>query len=485
MTRSIERIVALSGRGLVAATGAGLFASASPGRAADLTLLPVNQDSILINVISDTQWPLVCEATPCSTIFANNVQHMNTRVPDLTMHCGDLGFNSLDPELFVDAFLGIWNQLQGEKHWLLGNHDADSDENLMWVDPADHYVPAVSHEPLFQHGSPQYRRYYSIHVGNPPRVVILTLNNNSDSYFPDDEIHYIYCTTPDDEVNHFESAHRVWLNAEIDALPPTVEVVFVMAHRTYYGVENFFGRGNILFSGEEWPDAPAETLRTGAVSLLRDLESIPERSNVQRVFMVSGDQHCFAVTHPIHDNARDDERGIPYLTVGGGGARILRSAVFPNPGKIPPGTLDTAFDDEHFNVQFQVTLDEVRLRVFEAYTDSVLVERSWPMTLTVPAPETCPASTETFLRAAPNPAAGSMRIEFAGPEGLDRVDDFAVFDVRGRRVRSLYQGSWCGGVYGRNWDLTDDGGRRVPAGAYFIRVRSDGETYTRPITVLR
>jgi hypothetical protein len=484
MNRIIGRQAALAGLGTLALAGAALLAPASPGRAADLTLLPVDQDSILINVISDTQWPLVCESTPCSTIFVNNVQHMNTRVPDLTMHCGDLGFNSLGPEPFVSDFLSIWNQLLGEKHWLLGNHDADSDENLMWVDPNDHYVPAVVHEPLFRHGTPEYRRYYSIHVGNPPRLAILTMNNNSDSYFPDDEIHYVFCTTPDDEVNHFESAHRVWLNAEIDALPPTVEVVLVMAHRTYYGVENFFGRANILYSGEEWPEAPAETLRTGAVSLLRDLESIPERSNAQRVFMISGDQHCFAVTHPIYQNARDDARGIPYLTVGGGGARINRSAVFPNPSKIPAGTLDAAFDDQHFNVQFQVTLDEVRMRVFEAYTDSLLVERAWPMTLTVPVPETCPVSTESFLRASPNPASGSVQIEFAGPAEMNRVDDFAVYDVHGRRVRSLYQGSWCGGVYGRNWDLTDDEGRRVPAGAYFVRVRSGSEKYARAVTVL-
>jgi hypothetical protein len=112
-------------------------------------------------------------------------------------------------------------------------------------------------------------------IGDPPRVAFLALQNNGDDIA--DPYHYVWCTTPNDRLNHAASAQRQWLNAEIDALPPTVDVVFVAAHRTYYGVENFSERPNVERS-VSWHGGDAETLRTGTVSLLRDLESIYDRA---------------------------------------------------------------------------------------------------------------------------------------------------------------------------------------------------------------
>ena len=65
------------------------------------------------------------------------------------------------------------------------------------------------------------------------------------------------------------------------------------------------------------------------------------------------------------------------------------------------------------------------------------------------------------LRASPNPF--SQKIEIVGARPSDRIE---VFDVSGRRVRTLE----AGGSEPRTWDGLDQAGRRAPAGTYFLRI---------------
>jgi len=52
-----------------------------------------------------------------------------------------------------------------------------------------------------------------------------------------------------------------------------------------------------------------------------------------------------------------------------------------------------------------------------------------------------------------------------------------VFDAQGRAVRRLVDGVvQMPGPYAVSWDGRDDGGRRVPAGVYFYRLDSAGES---------
>jgi hypothetical protein len=456
--------------------------------AQDLWITPEDQDHIRINVIADSQCPIACGdvTLDCCANFAANVEHMNTRVPDLTMMNGDLVIDCHD-SLAVSEFLQHWGDLVGEKHFILGNHEADPNENFYWEDPNDHWVPAVAHEPLFQYGTPDYRRWYSIYVGNPPRIAVFGLNNNSDSYV-DDDVCYLFCATPVDSLNHAGSAQRAWLNAQIDALPSTVEVVLICLHRSYYGVENYLCRPNIQYSWAEFLEAPAETLRTGEVSFLRDLESIPDRTNVQRVIVASGDQHCFAITHPIRRNVRDDEQGIPYIVLGGGGARIKRSAVYPALDKIPSGLLVSAFDDKWFNTTFQFSPEEIQFTVHEAYSDSVLFETSWPLVSNTGAGDGFSRiEQEARMEISPNPVRGnSVRLEIRFPgSGFLNVDRLTIADITGRRVRRLARQVQMENGGSRTWDLLDDRGQRVRPGVYLAVLRSGSKIFTEKITVLR
>jgi hypothetical protein len=421
---------------------------------------------------------------------------MNARVPDLTMHAGDLIIDS-EGEPTAGRFWAIWNQLDGEQHYVLGNHEADPDPQSQWFDPENHYAPANWFEPLFACDSltpiPDCKRWYSIYIGNPPRVAVFVVSNNSDE-LDGDAMGYHHCTTPNDSLNHAGSTQRLWLENEINTLAATIEVVFVFGHRTYYGVEDFYERGNILYSGVgDGPpgSAPAETLRTGAVSFLRDLESIYVRQpNVRLVAVVSGDQHCFAEVERLRENAPDSAGGVKYLVMGISGARNQRSAVYPDLGKIPAGTLVYAFDDMWGYGRFEVAGDRVDLFVHEAYTDSLIYQTSWPFDGTptyTPSDDSHTTLTAAELRLWPNPTTGVISIECTLPHKCrhEKIIQFAIYDVTGRLTRRLYQGRWEQGVCSRTWDLRGDDGNPVAAGTYFAHMRFADCMATTKIVVTR
>lgn len=85
-----------------------------------------------------------------------------------------------------------------------------------------------------------------------------------------------------------------------------------------------------------------------------------------------------------------------------------------------------------------------------------------------------------FQAMTPNPFRASARVAFTlGRAG--RVD-LAVTDVMGRRVRSVARGlSLEAGAHGLQWDGARDDGTRAGAGVYFVTLRTDGGTWTRPL----
>ena len=84
--------------------------------------------------------------------------------------------------------------------------------------------------------------------------------------------------------------------------------------------------------------------------------------------------------------------------------------------------------------------------------------------------------------ARPNPAASRSLISFALPARGDV--DLAIFDVTGRRVRSLVTGSQAAGVHESAWDLRDDAGALVRAGVYYYRLDVAGRAFTRRLIAL-
>jgi subtilisin family serine protease len=75
------------------------------------------------------------------------------------------------------------------------------------------------------------------------------------------------------------------------------------------------------------------------------------------------------------------------------------------------------------------------------------------------------------LMAYPNPTPGQMRLAFTAP-ARTRVD-LALYDIAGRRVRTLLRQELAPGAYSPEWKGDDDRGRLLPSGVYFARLISD------------
>jgi choice-of-anchor B domain-containing protein len=83
----------------------------------------------------------------------------------------------------------------------------------------------------------------------------------------------------------------------------------------------------------------------------------------------------------------------------------------------------------------------------------------------------------------PNPASRasslSLTLRDAGPV------EVAVYDVQGRRVATLFQGSAPAGALELTWKGDDEKGRPVASGVYWLRAAAGGETFTRRIVRAR
>ena len=93
-----------------------------------------------------------------------------------------------------------------------------------------------------------------------------------------------------------------------------------------------------------------------------------------------------------------------------------------------------------------------------------------------------PADRLALAAPAPNPARSTawLVLELPAP-CMVRVE---VFDLAGRRVRSLADGAFAAGATSLDWDLADGSGRRVAAGVYLMRAVAAGTTVTRRLVVL-
>jgi hypothetical protein len=83
---------------------------------------------------------------------------------------------------------------------------------------------------------------------------------------------------------------------------------------------------------------------------------------------------------------------------------------------------------------------------------------------------------------------GEIHISFATAGGLGGglgKAEVALYDVRGRRVRTMVRGLYPAGLQGTVWDGNDDTGRPVASGAYFLRSRSLGHDELLKVVVTR
>lgn len=83
----------------------------------------------------------------------------------------------------------------------------------------------------------------------------------------------------------------------------------------------------------------------------------------------------------------------------------------------------------------------------------------------------------------PNPFNPSTRLSYWLP--ADGRVQISIYDVTGRRVRTLLDETVSAGVGSVTWNGADDGGRRVASGTYFFRVESRGTVRTQRATLVQ
>jgi hypothetical protein len=83
----------------------------------------------------------------------------------------------------------------------------------------------------------------------------------------------------------------------------------------------------------------------------------------------------------------------------------------------------------------------------------------------------------------PNPFGGETTLSFVMP--ASGRAELSVFDLAGRRVRTLMTGEAGSGTNQVTWDGTDAAGRPLSAGVYFYRLETLGESLTGRMTILR
>jgi hypothetical protein len=91
-----------------------------------------------------------------------------------------------------------------------------------------------------------------------------------------------------------------------------------------------------------------------------------------------------------------------------------------------------------------------------------------------------------FAAPQPNPARGGTRLSYAIPSTRpgERFE-LAVFDLSGRRVRTLAQGEAHSGRWSAAWDLRGEDGARVGEGVYFVRLALGATARSQKLIVLQ
>ncbi len=93
-----------------------------------------------------------------------------------------------------------------------------------------------------------------------------------------------------------------------------------------------------------------------------------------------------------------------------------------------------------------------------------------------------PVKVEMYV-ASPNPATQMINIGFSISRDVEVK--MVVYDISGRVIKTILNGYVNAGMHKVIWDRTDDSGRRLPSGVYFVRLETDGFRKTEKAILLR
>ncbi len=134
-----------------------------------------------------------------------------------------------------------------------------------------------------------------------------------------------------------------------------------------------------------------------------------------------------------------------------------------------------------------ITLSLAGLTFNEGFPRALVTNGTLQVHVTTDAPPAGSGAEFALGTSTPNPGRGAVRVPFSLPAAADAGEHvrLGVYDLDGRRVKSLVDGALGAGPHEVVWDGLDDAGRPVGAGLFFTRLELAGRTTTRKLTRVR
>jgi hypothetical protein len=107
-----------------------------------------------------------------------------------------------------------------------------------------------------------------------------------------------------------------------------------------------------------------------------------------------------------------------------------------------------------------------------------------PAAIRTPAEDPLP-SEFALATMSPNPLRETTVIGYDVPAGYNGRISLTVYDVAGRKVRTLVEGIIPPGRHQATWAGVDEDGSRVASGVYFVHLRADDYRATRTVTLVK
>lgn len=83
----------------------------------------------------------------------------------------------------------------------------------------------------------------------------------------------------------------------------------------------------------------------------------------------------------------------------------------------------------------------------------------------------------------PNPATNTILVHFSIPKKTNV--ELNVYDISGRKICCLLNKKKEKGNYSLVWKGINDYGKRVPAGVYYFKLKTDNHTHTQKIILMQ
>jgi hypothetical protein len=169
-------------------------------------------------------------------------------------------------------------------------------------------------------------------------------------------------------------------------------------------------------------------------------------------------------TVPVERVADHDRRHLEALVV-----RFDRKAFLAT---LPPGAHALATASGTLGVTRFLGRDSLAMHGRDAWLagDELATEASDPVRLSLGAPQ-------------PNPSLGTVAMTFGLPRPAAVA--VAIYDVSGRRVRTLAAGPAAAGWHRLEWRGESDAGEAVRPGLFFVVMKAEGQSFTRRIVRVR